>query len=162
MPGIQSTIRGLLKTAITNIAGPVIPTYSVTESYFPKAVLEALGEQPNFFLVSVGFNSDRERLLRDKSASVEVPVQVACMQRINPADTAYIDQLVELIEQAQIACEDDFSSGAGPTKKNYSWQRTEILRDEDGVAYSYEQLTRDNIFNAVFTPIYLHPNTRTL
>jgi len=148
MPAIQTTLRTSLKT-IVDAAAPTLPItdFTTEETYYPKTDLETLAEKPVVKFVAMGFNTNRDRLLRDMSLTVEVPCQIAIQQRINPSNLSAIDLLVEFAEAIQNAVETDTING-------YSWLRTEMLKDENGMVYSYAQLTERNVFMVIFTPIY--------
>lgn len=153
MASIQITIRNEVKTAVTAAsAGYVIPVLDLENIFLPKEKLEDLGAKPFVKFVAIGFSSNRQRILRSKAYEVEVPVQVAVQKRVvNAFDDNEMAQLVELVEQITRTCEQDFVSGT----MRFSWDRTEPMRDENGLTYTYQDLMVNGVFQSIFTPVFL-------
>ena len=152
MTAIQVTIRdAVYDKIVASKATFVITRFDVEKTYFPSEDLENLSEQPKVKVIAVGFGSNRERVYRDgKTIQLDLPVQVAIQQKVDPKNNPPIDKLVELIEQIINICEDDeLVSG-----QDYTWLRTEPLKDENDLIYSYEALTVNGVFQAVFTVHY--------
>jgi microsomal dipeptidase-like Zn-dependent dipeptidase len=152
MTAIQVTIRdAVYDKIVASKATFVITRFDVEKTYFPSEDLENLSEQPKVKVIAVGFGSNRERVYRDgKTIQLDLPVQVAIQQKVDPKNNPPIDKLVELIEQIMNICEDDeLVSG-----QDYTWLRTEPLKDENDLIYSYEALTVNGVFQAVFTVHY--------
>jgi hypothetical protein len=153
MTAIQVRLRNKCKDVIdiAKTAGQLnINDFDTINAFFPRKHLEQLVEKPLVCFVAIGFKTDRQRLLRDLTLEVEVPCQISVMQKT--IDETRIEALVELCEGIMGKIEDDFELTV-PTRK-FSWERTEPLRDEHGLAYSYEDLTNLSVFMAVFTPVY--------
>lgn len=154
MTAIQVTIRN----AAYDKVKADLPTYGLSDcdlekTFFPrsKVNLEELGDKPIIRFVAVGIASSRNRVLRNPDVvQLEVPVQLAIQQRVDPSDTDYLDRLVELNEQVAASLEDDELV----TGENYTWETTEPLRDDNGLIYSYEDLVANNVFQAIFTVTY--------
>lgn len=154
MTAMQVIIRdGVYDKILASKASFVITRFDVEKTYYPHENLEDLTEQPKVKVVAIGFGSTRERMLRDgKAIQLNIPVQVAIQQKVDPKDNYTIDRLVELIEQIMNVCEDDELV----TGQDYTWLRTEPFKDENDLIYSYEALTVNGVFQAVFTAHYSH------
>lgn len=134
------------------------------KTYFPNIVREEMGTKPWIFIVACNFSSPRfdtngrNRLTRDKSLEVEIPLQLAVLQSLDKTDIAGQDAILLLTEQIMALCEDDFLSA---DNKSFTWARTEPLREtpQDQIGYSYEQMTRDGVFNCPFNVFYKHVKT---
>lgn len=150
MASIQTSLRDALKTLVDAAKSGYVIGSSVTESsFFPQENLESLGSAPQIKFVAIGWHSNRERILRNRTSEVDVPCQIAVQKLVTDiTDTDAIDDLVELCEQVQATVETDISS------PRFSWLRTEPLRDENGLIYSYQRLAMESVFQSVFTPVY--------
>jgi hypothetical protein len=123
---------------------------AVEKTYFPQENLEDL-EETKLKVVGMAYGTERSRQFRySEVVLLNLQVQVAIQRRVDPTNTDQIDRLQELIEECLDALEaDDLVSGA-----NYVWQKSDPLRDENGLVYSYEQLRIQGVFNAIFTLTY--------
>lgn len=129
----------------------VITTFDLHETFYPRESIEDLKERPAIKVVSMANSSSRDRNLRNpEKLLLQLPVQINVQQKVNPTDTKQIDTLLELMEQIQNSLEDDDLV----TDEDYSWMSTDPLRDENGLVFSYEQLTVQNVFNGIFTVTY--------
>lgn len=158
MSSFQAAIRDGLKAKVEELKHKlVIPDFLINSTYYPKSTLSGIGDKPELHFVAMGISSSRERVLRDTSAlELMIPVQVALQQRVDTRDTASIDVLVELAEQIMDIGEDDELVADGPNGESYVWQETVPLLDDNGLVYSYEQLTVDNVFQAIWTFQYVY------
>lgn len=154
MSSFQATLRTAAKNAVDSAMSSYVLTDGRTEeTYFPQEKLENLGAKPVFKFVSLGITTERIRELRSpEHILITVPVQVAIQQRVTPTNTAYIDKLVELSEQVMSTLEDDELV----VGEDYNWQRTEPLKDENGLIYSYQDLFNKGVFNVIFTCHYTY------
>lgn len=153
MTAIQVEIRNHLKS-IVDAAKPsyVITDFDTESTYFPQEKIEDLSAKPKAKFIAIGFASSRDRLVRNSAKiEVEVPVQIAVQQSLS--SVASMDLLVELVEQIMATCETDYAVSTG---HSFSWLRTEPMKDENGLTYSYEQLKTAGVFQSIFTPIYKH------
>jgi len=152
MASYQATIRsGVYDQIVARKSTFAITDFTTEETYFPTARIEDISSKPEVKVCSIGMGVDRPRQLRDPTKKVlELGVMVHVQQRIDPADTATADSIIELVEDIMDACEDDdLVAGA-----SYSWLRTEPLKDENDLIYSYEALTVNGVFQAVFILFY--------
>lgn len=152
MTAHQVAIRDGVYDAIVAAANDYVINYAdVEKTYYPQENLESLESEPKIKVIAIGYGSSRMREYRAAgTVLLDVPVQIAIQRRVNPTDTATIDELVLLIEQVMNTCEDD-ELVAG---EDYTWDRTDPLKDDNDLIYSYEQLTVEGVFQAVFTVHY--------
>lgn len=147
MPNPHKLLRSELKTQVnTDKSGYVLTDLQLGETFFPKAKLEDLGTKPYIWFV-IPCPGTRNRVLRNKSSAVQLPIQVAIQYRTT--DDATIETLLDLIDQIQNSCENDFTETSGGTTYNFTWNNTEPLKDDNGLAYSYEQLTTLGVFQSI-------------
>lgn len=154
MASYQVKIRNGVHDQINdNKASCVITNYKVDKTYYPTSRLEDIQGIPEVKVVNLGMGAERGRELRNPEKKVlELGVMVHVQQRIDPGDTDRADLLVELVEDLMDLCEDDELV----TGEKYSWLRTEPLKDENDLIYSYEALTVNGVFQAVFVLFYRH------
>lgn len=156
MTSYQATIRDAVHDQIVaRKATFAITDFTTEQTYYPTSRLEDIQGRPEVKVSPVGMGVDRNRQLRNPEKKIlELGVMVHVQQRIDPADTATADNLVELAEDIMDACEDDeLVSGSG---NSYTWLRTEPLKDENDLIYSYEALTVAGVFQTVFILFYRH------
>ena len=80
----------------------------------------------------------------------EVPISFGFQKaQVLTSDVAGIDLLVDLIDELYDVCR-HFDH------RDYSWIRTEALKDENGVPFNYTNLINHNVFEAYFTVYYNH------
>lgn len=154
MTAYQAQIRNGIYSAINLAkAGLVISDFDLEYTYYPTSRLEDIGTKPQVKVTAMGMASNRDRMLRNAGVKVlELGVMVHVQQRMDPTATLDLDDLVELVEELMDLCEDDeLVAGA-----DYQWARTEPLRDENDIIYSYEALTVNGVFQAVFTVHYTY------
>lgn len=152
MSSYQATIRNGVYTKITgNNSSCVITDFDIEKTYYPTSRIEDIGDKPEVKVCALGMGIERDRYLRDPTKKIlELGVMVHVQQRIDPTDTDRADKLVELGEDIMDLCEDD-ELVAG---SSYSWLRTEPLKDENDLIYSYEALTVNGVFQTVFVLFY--------
>jgi hypothetical protein len=156
MTARQVRIRdGVYAAILAARSGYIIPEFDLRKTYYPNIDLESLTFRPRISVVSTGFSTSRDRLLRDaESLLLEVPVQVIIQHKVNPDDLETIDEIVELAEQIMNTCEDDdLSQDPG---FHYTWAATDMLKDENDLVYSYESLTVNGVFHVIFNLRYQH------
>jgi hypothetical protein len=144
---------GVYEKVSNDIPGYVDTKAVVEKTYFPNHRLQDIGQDAFAHIKVVGKGFDQARIVRDATRTrLELPVELAVQRFVDPTDTDLIDDLIKLTEQVMASCADDeLVAGA-----NYGWLRTEALRDENNLPFSYEQLTREHIFQAIFTAYYAH------
>mgnify|MGYP003428554246 FL=1 len=148
MASIQTVLRDELITQVNADKSGYVNTQLECEAAFiPQEKIEDLIDHPKAKFVAVGFEGERERSYRSGSAFQIIPIQVAIQQKVAPFIVPVIDVLVELAEQVQNSCENDFQVGSS----RYNWLRTIPLRDDNGLTYTYQQLSQQGIFQAIFT-----------
>lgn len=128
-----------------------IGTVEVEKTYFPQENLEDLSDHPHIKVVGFFLGDDLTRELRKARAyPIDIPVTISIQQHVDKKDTDYIDRLHRLIRQLlQLLEDDELVSGY-----DFNWMRTEPLKDENGLIYSYEQLATQGVFQAIFTAHY--------
>jgi len=152
MTARQVKIRDGVYGAITAAQNSyVLVDFDIEKTYFPKENLEDLAAKPKVKIIGMNVGTARDRELRRTTAlTLEIPVQVCIQQKVSPTDTLTIDELVEFCEQVMTTCEDDqLVSG-----ENYSYTRTEPLKDENGLEFSYDDLSSQGVFQSIFTVFY--------
>jgi len=83
-------------------------------------------------------------------ANREVPISFGLQKgRMLTHDVTGIDLLVDLVDELYYMVRHYESA-------DYSWVRTESLKDDNGVPFNYTSLTSHNIFEAYFTVYYNH------
>jgi len=121
---------------------------SVEKTYFPQENIEDLVSKPKIKVVGFFLSDDIEREFRlAGNYKITIPVQINIQQKIDPTDTEKIDKIHRLITQVLELLEDDELV----TDENFTWERTEPLKDENGLIFSYEQLATSGVFQAIFT-----------
>jgi hypothetical protein len=152
MASRAETIRvAVYDKIVADKATYAITDFDVEQTYYPNENLADLATRPKIKVVTVGPDAIRDRQLRNPvMVLLQLPVQVCIQQQVTPTDTDTIDDLVELVEDIMDDLEDD------ELVTDYRWQRTEALKDENNLPYSYEQLTQEGVFNAIFTVFYQH------
>jgi hypothetical protein len=147
---IRTGIHQILQDA-QNAHQLVINNFSSEETYYPTSRLEDMGKTVEVKITTMGITGGRERVLRNPRAKpLEIGVMIHVQKRVEPTDIAAIDTLLELTEQLMELCEDD------EIVLGYNWLRTEPLKDENEVPYSYEALTVNGVFQAVFVVYYTY------
>lgn len=152
MSSYQANIRkGVHDQIVAEKSNLSTTDFDLDQTYYPTSRLEDIGNKPEVKVCSIGMGTDRGRELRDPTMKVlELGVMVHVQQRIDPTDTDTADDLIELVEDIMDKCEDDdLVSG-----ENYTWLRTEPLKDENDLIYSYEALTVNGVFQSVFVLFY--------
>lgn len=154
--GLASTIRdGVYDKITADLAASnyTINDCNLEKTFFPQEDLEDLGAKPYIKVVSMPPGAERNRQLRyQEMVTLELSVQVAIQQRVDHKNVTYLDQLTSLVEDVMDAVEDDELVASA----NYVWVRTEPLRDENGLVYSYEELSVEGIFNSIFNIYYTY------
>jgi len=156
MTGRQVRIRDAMYQAILkDRPSYVIPDFDLEQTYYPSADLEDITRRPKVKLVATGLDSARNRMLRDaKALLLDVSIQVLVQHKVDVFNLQLIDDVVLLSEQIMNTCEDDdLCSESG---YHYTWASTDMLRDENGLVYSYETLTVNGVFQSIFNVRYQH------
>lgn len=144
---------GVYDKIAADVSSYVDTSAQVEKTYFPTHKLKDIAQDAFAHIKVVGKGFDQTRLLRQISRTqLELPVEIAVQRFVDPTDTDVIDELIELTQQVMVSCADDeLVTGA-----NYGWLRTEALRDENNLPFSYEQLRTEHTFQAIFTAYYVH------
>ena len=122
----------------------VIPDLDIVETYYPKTKVQEM-VKPKISLVSMQWSEDK--LTRSNARELELPVQVAIQQHVNPTDTPTIDLLICLVEQVNKIC-------AEVCIPDMTWLRTEPLSDPNNTPFSFLELHEQHLFQATFTVYY--------
>jgi len=149
------TLAEAIETRINaDMAGYVLTGLSVERAWVPRETLEGLAtDHPNGKIYIVGMSSDDEQNQSRSNLCKKVfPVMVGIQKVVdgNPESTATkteIDQLVELEEQVR-------ESVRNADPDNFSWSRSEALKDEDGTPFSFMGMREANVFEAYFTAYF--------
>ena len=140
--------RILLKKTLS---GFVFNDFDIEKTWFPYRRLEDfIKDHPSGIVYIIGLAADdTENLSRGNMARREVPVQIGYQRaNVDPQDTALIDTLIELEEQLRDVCRIEVDP------EFFSWMRTESLKDENGVPYSFLALREANTFESFFMATY--------
>ena len=156
MTAYQVKIRNAVYSAI-NLAKEdenlSISDFTIERTYYPTSRLEEMGSTVEIKVTAMGIGNTRDRVLRNAGVKqLELAVLVHVQKRVEPTATSSIDALVELVEEIMQLCEDDDLI----TGEDFQWLRTEPMRDENEAVYSYEALTVNGVFQAVFTLYYTY------
>ena len=154
MTAYQVKIRNAVYSAIDLAKGTLpITDFTTERTYYPTSRLEEMGSTVEVKVTAMGIGNTQERILRNAGVKqLELAVLVHVQKRVEPTALSTIDALVELVEAIMQLCEDD-DLIAG---EDFQWLRTEPLRDENDAVYSYESLTVNGVFQAVFTLYYTY------
>lgn len=156
MASMLATLRDGLETAI-NAAKPtyVVTNFTLEAAWVPRETLEGLATDfPNGKVYIIGMAADDEpNQTRTNLCKKTLPVSIGIQKVINEnpesvAGKTAIDLYVELEEQIRETCRKH-------DPDNFSWLRTESLKDEDGTPFSFMGLREANIFEAYFTAYFV-------
>ena len=149
--GVYNKIDASITAQSYSIIPATVSNIGLEKTYFPQENIEDVAGKPYIKIVAMALGSDRNREYRNQEVVLlSVAVQIALQQKVNHQDTPYIDKLLLLIDEIMTDVEDD-ELVSGDT---FKWQRTEPLRDENGLLYSYEQLETQGVFQSIFTCFY--------
>lgn len=147
-------IRDAIKTKVeTNrgLGSYTFADFDTEATYYPTERLEDLDltVRPQVKFVAMGF--DEKRNYRDPTKRlIEVSTQIAILQKVVQTDTSAINDLVSFVEEIIETCADDELV----IGESFTWDRVEALKDQNGVPFSYDQLSQRGVFQAVFTSFY--------
>lgn len=136
------TLRTALHDAIAAQAsspGYSVTTFTLREACVPSANLTDLAT-PIVTVIALDF--DEVLLGRSLLAEGEIPVQFALQAQVDPSDLVACDALLDFQDELR---------GTAKTLAGYRWLRTEPLKDQNGVPYSYTNLREQNTFEAFAT-----------
>jgi len=143
------TLRDLVTARIEQLKATsqfTVNNFALSATWFPYKKLEELPKHGQVYVL--GLAADDERFSRGNAYTSELPVQIALQKLIaRPDDTAEVDALIVLVDQLREAVrsvEDD----------RFAWIRTEALKDQNQIPYSYVGLREANVFEAYFTAIF--------
>jgi hypothetical protein len=143
---IVTTVRDAVYEAIYAARRELIITdFELTKTYYPDVKLQGI-TKPRVYVV--GSQWTEEKLSRNNTKSVTLPVQVAVIQKVIPTDTDAIDTLIAFVEELN-ACV------ANVTVPGFMWTRTDGQKDPNGTPLSFVSLHEDHRFQAVFTAHFL-------
>jgi hypothetical protein len=155
MTARQVTIRdAVYDQIVADESGYVITDLEIAKTFYPRKELESIGTKPHVWVVAKAPSTTIEGELRAPKAVIyDFQVQVHLQQRLQPESDDFetnLETLTELYEQLLDSC----VSHTLVSGSSYLFQRIEPLQDENAQVYSYEDLTQDNKFNAIFTAFY--------
>lgn len=156
----RDTVFNVLQ-ALQQSSSFVYNSFTLKKDYIPFQKIEATATQAGFLYVIGGAVDDSDRKTRPgvpggTFITRQVAVQVA-FQRSNvlPDDIPTLDAMVLLREQLLDAVKDgDYSCPQNPAFAML-WQRSETLRDENGVPFHYYMLREANVFETYFTAYFI-------
>jgi hypothetical protein len=94
---IVTTVRDAVYEAIYAARRELIITdFELTKTYYPDVKLQGI-TKPRVYVV--GSQWTEEKLSRNNTKSVTLPVQVAVIQKVIPTDTDAIDTLIAFVEE---------------------------------------------------------------
>lgn len=146
-------LRKLLAELITDgkEAGQfLVNDFDIEESYMPYEELTKLNkDHPQGKLFLIALPSDQSNKSRGNLALQDAAVLVGFQKgRISASDAvATIDRYVNLMGQIQNVCR-TFDPD------NYSWSRTECIKDENNIPLSYVKLGQSSVFESYFVVFY--------
>lgn len=133
----------------------IITDLEIGKTFYPRKKLEEIGGKPHIWIVGKAPGTNLESELRQPGTILfDLQVQVVLQKRIDPGAKNFEDeceQLTELYEQIIDSCMDHDLVSSNP---KYLFQRIEPMQDDNGQVYSYEDLTQQNVFHAIFTSFY--------
>jgi hypothetical protein len=127
-----------------------INTFDIEEKYVPFDEIHKLNEEsPDGKLYLQQLPVDEDLASRANLALAEVGVLIGFrIGQKNSGDTSGLDTLVNLINQFKYVCR-TFEHHA-----NYSWLRTETIKDQNGTPMAYVSSTQAGTFQTYFTAFY--------
>lgn len=151
-------LAGLIQAQVEDLNSDLlVRDVDVVESFLPRVDADQLTERCRISLVAPGIDDDRVRVTRCNSAfTTHVPVLIALQRNLDQNDLDIVDLHVAFLEQIMDLCEVDFTIGT----VQYSWQTSTPLRDPNGLAYSYEDLSKSGVFTAIYRLRYRLVNNR--
>jgi len=122
--------------------------FTILESWLPYKSLEDLKkDDPNGRLYLVAYPFDSANQSRTNMVIQEVPILVGFqIASVLPDDIARIDSLRSFVSQVEFVCRHY-------DPDHYSYTRTEALKDDEGLPFAYENITK-GIFETYFIVYY--------
>lgn len=149
MASIIITLRDLVATRIAALKESEEFSnndFELSATWFPFKKLEELPARGQVYVL--GLAKDDERISRGNAYTSEIPVHLGLQKLLSdPRDTAAIDAMVELeneLREAVRTLDDD----------RFAWIRTEALKDQNEIPFSYVGLREANVFEAYFTAFF--------
>lgn len=146
---ILKILRGLVKDRIQTIKDAekfVVNGWELAETYFPFQKITDLPEAGKCWVM--GLASDDAPFSRSNSYTKEIPIHVGFQKMVSdPRKVSEIDPLIQLEQQLREAV-------AGMKHPNFSWVRTESLKDSNDTPFAFVGLREHNIFEAYFTAFF--------
>lgn len=142
------------KTAL----GFSLNSFSLQKTWRPRLETEELFQDyPNGILYVVGGTlGDREAISRDNTVNVEVSVKLGFQAPLTDPDTLTgVDALTDLIDELDDVCRNDVHNNS-----EYSYFRTEFLKDENGVPFDFVVIDTLSTFESYLTVYYHLPIPR--
>ncbi len=120
-------------------------------TYLPSQSIE--NAPPAGSVWVIGLAADDFCVTRSHAFYREMPIQIALQKVITEGDpakeTALLDLYEDLVDQLR-----DTLRLATRDHEHFAWQRTEPLRDENGLPFAYSGLRESHTFEAFFTGFY--------
>lgn len=130
----------------------VLNDFDTHLTYIPYAHLSAMAEDhPNgkVYVVSSGHGDTVTKTRTNLGVIQEIPVQIGFQKTdVDYDDIASLDVLTELVEELQDMCRKEV------LLEGYSFNRIDVMKDEEDVPFSYVMLREARTFEAYFTAIY--------
>lgn len=128
--------------------------FTLKKAWIPTAKLRDMDtDHPGGIVYVIGLASDDDTIKsRNNLTTKEVPVHVGYQKRIPDInDVSAIDTLVSFVEELQETCRKDVELDG------YSWNRNEVLKDENEIPFSFVGMRDVGFFEAYFTAYYIYP-----
>jgi hypothetical protein len=129
----------------------VVNDFEAEQTYYPWQKLEDIPEHGKVWVLSLA--SDDRLLTRNNSFVRDIPVQIGLQHLLRGASpgelTSEIDRYRELEEQLR-----DTLRMATVGNNHFDWTRTEALKDENSMPFSFLGMRQQNTFEAYFTSYY--------
>jgi hypothetical protein len=129
----------------------LINDFEIEQTYFPWQRLEDVPEAGKVWVISLA--ADDKLLTRADTFERDIPIQIGLQHKLKgakPGDmTLEIDRYRELEDQLRDACR-----LATKDHSHFDWRRTEALKDESGMPYSFTGMRQNSTFEAYFVAYY--------
>lgn len=120
--------------------------FTLEQTHYPHADLKALPDAGIVTVICLAI--DEDKITRGNAYQAEVPVQVAVQKKVDPTDTAGIDEYLGLVgELRDVARTLDHDT--------FAWQRTDALKDQNGTPFHFVGLREASTLEAFFTAYYM-------
>lgn len=126
--------------------------WSLDWAYMPYTELPDMDPKGQVWVLGLAAD-DEQKQSRANLTQKEIPVQVALQKLVgSPDDKEHIDRLILMEEQLRWTVR----KAVDITEEEFSWIRTESLKDDEGTPFSFMGLREGNVFEAYFTAYFRH------